>query len=231
MAASEDKPTLGYWSIRGLAEPVRMLLCHKGIEFEDKHYDCLKKEGGGWDVSCWHGETGDKVKLLAGGMLYPNLPYFIDGETKISQTNAVLTYCAEKYGLHEGFSVQERGLALMHANQVMDVRNAAVGHFYGGDHSEEGQKKYKEKITKCFGVFKVGGGYLLGEKVCAADFHLAELVYQHRLLDESIFAEMEPLVKYQEKTFALDGVSKACKDLPANNKMAKWGAEHLSLSN
>jgi len=61
----------------------------------------------------------------------------------------------------------------------MDVRNAAVGQFYsftGADHSEEGFSKYKEKVTTMFGVFKVGDGYLLGEKVCAADFHLAEMV-------------------------------------------------------
>jgi len=236
MAAAVDKPTLGYWNIRGLAQPVRMLLCHKGVKFEDKQYDCLEIEEGKYDASCWHGpEDGDKVKLRKGGMLYPNLPYFKDGETQLSQTNAVLTYCAEKYGLHDGFSVEERGLALMHLNQVMDVRNAAIGQFYSftgkPDHSEEGFRKYGEKITTMFGVFKVGDGYLLGEKVCAADFHLAEMVYQHRLLDEKIFAEMGPLVKYQEKIFALDGVSNACQGLPCNNKMAAWGAEPLNLDN
>lgn len=228
MAASEAKPTLGYWSIRGLAQPLRMLLCHCEVDFEDKQYDCVKTETG-FDRSCW---TDVKYTL---GMQYPNLPYFFDGETKITQTNAVLTYCAEKYGLHDGFSVQERALAYMHANQVMDIRNYAVRFFYGGDHSPEGLEKYKtgikERFTACYNVLKENGTYLLGDKLCAADFHLAELVYQHRLLDNSLFGEMTEMVDYQERVFNLKNVSNAAQGLPANNKMAKWGAECLSLDN
>jgi len=226
MAVSEDKPTLAYWSIRGLAQPVRMILCHCGVDFEDKQYNCLKTETG-FDSSCWY----DVKHTL--GMQYPNLPYFFDGETKISQTNAILTYVAEKYGLHDGFSVEQKGLALMHLNQMMDVRNRAVGFFYGGDHSPEGTEKYKTGMKKmmnvCKNVLEASGQFLLGEKVCAADFHLAELIYQHRLLDNTMFAEMTELVAYQERIFNLENVSKACQGLPANNKMAKWGAEYVSL--
>ena len=33
-----DKPTLGYWNILGRADPIRTMLTHLGVEFEDKQY-------------------------------------------------------------------------------------------------------------------------------------------------------------------------------------------------
>ena len=33
-----SKPIIGYWKIRGLAEPIRLMLTYLGIDFEDKHY-------------------------------------------------------------------------------------------------------------------------------------------------------------------------------------------------
>ena len=33
-----SKPTLGYWKIRGLAQPIRLVLAYAGGEWEDKQY-------------------------------------------------------------------------------------------------------------------------------------------------------------------------------------------------
>ena len=33
----EDKPLLGYWDIRGLAQAIRYQLVYQGIEFVDQH--------------------------------------------------------------------------------------------------------------------------------------------------------------------------------------------------
>lgn len=41
-------PTLAYYAVRGLAQPIRFLLAYLGIEFTDKHYterdDWFKKD-------------------------------------------------------------------------------------------------------------------------------------------------------------------------------------------
>eukprot|EP00493_Phyllostaurus_siculus_P026629 UN26974 len=63
MADSEQNQlTVGYWDIRGLAQPIRMALALGGVEFKDKMYTCkpkvsINKETGkeehGWDTSDW----------------------------------------------------------------------------------------------------------------------------------------------------------------------------------
>ena len=36
---SEDLPVLGYWDMRCLAEPIRLLLHHAGVSFLDRRYE------------------------------------------------------------------------------------------------------------------------------------------------------------------------------------------------
>jgi glutathione S-transferase len=74
-------PTLGYWNLRGLAEPMRYLLKYKGIQFNDKRYEF----GPGSSIpeleSIRKNWSPDKFNL---GLDFPNLPYYIDGDLKVS---------------------------------------------------------------------------------------------------------------------------------------------------
>ena len=45
-------------------------------------------------MSCW---TSEKYKL---GLQFPNLPYLIDGELRITESQAILRYVVNKYGPH-----------------------------------------------------------------------------------------------------------------------------------
>lgn len=38
MTAENGKPIVGYWNYRGLGQPIRLLLAHVGVDFEDKRY-------------------------------------------------------------------------------------------------------------------------------------------------------------------------------------------------
>ena len=77
-----SKPTLAYWDIRALAQPIRYMLKYAGVDFTDKRYQLgegktfaemenIKKP--------WI--TGDKFKL---GLDFPNMPYYLDGDIKVS---------------------------------------------------------------------------------------------------------------------------------------------------
>lgn len=70
-------PVLGYWDIRGLTSTIRNLLHYKGVEFVEKLYPIGPAPE--YDVAEW---LADKQTL---DLDFPNLPYYIDGDVKLSQ--------------------------------------------------------------------------------------------------------------------------------------------------
>ncbi|KAH8041261.1 hypothetical protein HPB51_014409 [Rhipicephalus microplus] len=84
-------PVLGYWNIRSLGQPTRNLLVYKGVEFEDKRYEYDPPPDYG--VSAW---LKDKFTL---GLTFPNLPYYIDEDVRLTQSLAILRYLGRKHDL------------------------------------------------------------------------------------------------------------------------------------
>ncbi|KAL1480342.1 hypothetical protein MTO96_051104 [Rhipicephalus appendiculatus] len=82
---------LGYWDIRGLAQPIRNLLVYQGVEFEDKRYVFGSEPD--FDGEEW---LNEKPTL---GLRFPNLPYYMDDDVKITQSLAILRYLARKHEL------------------------------------------------------------------------------------------------------------------------------------
>ncbi|KAJ3227773.1 Glutathione S-transferase Mu 4 [Chytriomyces hyalinus] len=80
---------LAYWAIRGLAAPIRYLLEYTNTPYEDKHYS----QGDGPEFS--RAEWMDEKPGLSADLPFANLPYFIDGSVKLTQSNAIIRYIAE----------------------------------------------------------------------------------------------------------------------------------------
>lgn len=70
-------PVLGYWNIRGFASPIRNLLHYNEVEFEDKRYTIGPAPE--YNIAGWLA-----VKFTL-GLDFPNVPYYIDGDIKLSQ--------------------------------------------------------------------------------------------------------------------------------------------------
>lgn len=83
---SNDKVSLGYWRVRGRAQVPRLLLAYTGALWEDVQYTSPEQ---------WFG--GDKEKL---GFGFPNLPYLIDGDFKITESGAIIQYIIERSHKH-----------------------------------------------------------------------------------------------------------------------------------
>ena len=66
----------------------RYLLAYAGVDFEDKRYDVTSADG----VAEWM--KRDKQSL---GFDFPNLPYIIDGDFKLTESKAVSTYICDKW--------------------------------------------------------------------------------------------------------------------------------------
>ena len=85
-----QKPTLGYWTIRGMGAQCTYLLAYCGADYTLKEYQATfidgKRELGGWKE--------EKFNL---GIGFPNLPYFLDGDIKIAETMPLMRYICNKY--------------------------------------------------------------------------------------------------------------------------------------
>jgi len=92
-----SKITIGYWKIRGLGQYIRLLLSYSGLEFQEVQYDNQDK---------WFKE--DKVNL---GLDFPNLPYLIDGEFKLTESASIAKYIIKKSGKTDllGKTAQDQG--------------------------------------------------------------------------------------------------------------------------
>ena len=82
--ASDQPIEVGYWTIRGLGAPCRMMVMFAGAPLKAACYDLVPKEGGGFDPSAWF---DTKPALRAKNPLM-NLPYVIDGDRIISQVSS-----------------------------------------------------------------------------------------------------------------------------------------------
>lgn len=107
-----DKPRLGYWDVRGLVEPIRLLLHYKGVDFADVRYPLDHP-------ASW---TRDKSSL---DLDFPNLPYFVDvgGSRRMTQSSAILRYLGRRYGM-EGETDEEVVKAWMVEGELVDFRMA-----------------------------------------------------------------------------------------------------------
>ena len=88
--------TIGYWKIRGLAAPLRMMCCYAGQPFVNKAYGDDAK-------AAWFGS--EKKRLKKANALI-NLPYVIEGptaadptETVVTQSNSCLLYIGQRLGI------------------------------------------------------------------------------------------------------------------------------------
>ncbi|KAK7079268.1 Glutathione S-transferase Mu 3 [Halocaridina rubra] len=213
-------PVLAYWNIRGLAQPIRLLLEYTGTEFEDKYFECGPAPT--YDKSCWFDIKFDL------GLDFPNLPYYVDGDVKITQSNAIMRYIARKHDLC-GKTEEEKVLVDMLENQAMDFRNGFVRLCYGDFDNQK--QKYLEALPdtiKLFSKFLGDKSWFAGDNITFVDFLMYELLDQHLLLDGAVLKDAKNLEEFQKRFEELENIKKYMESprflkSPLNNKIAKFG--------
>jgi len=219
-------PVLCYWDIRGLAQPIRLLLNYTGTKFEDKQLSCGPAPD--FDKSCWFDHK------FSFGLDFPNLPYFIDGDIKLTQSHAIMRYIARKHDLC-GKTPIEKARVDMVAEQVMDFRNGWVRVCYNrSDKSiEEVKEQYLKTLAtllKQFEDFLGDRAWLAGDNISFPDFHFYELLDQHKLLLPGSLKNFPKLEAYTQRFENLPAIAAYRKDpkfmvSPVNNKMAALGGK------
>eukprot|EP00416_Gambierdiscus_australes_P001217 CAMPEP_0171139406 /NCGR_PEP_ID=MMETSP0766_2-20121228/136832_1 /TAXON_ID=439317 /ORGANISM="Gambierdiscus australes, Strain CAWD 149" /LENGTH=244 /DNA_ID=CAMNT_0011603069 /DNA_START=27 /DNA_END=759 /DNA_ORIENTATION=- len=175
---------MGYWKIRGLGAPVRMLLEYAQAKYKERQYET------GDD---WFG--GRKPELLKMNPL-ANLPYVVDGDRCVCQSNAVLMYLGEKFGLDgtdKALKVRTQELLA----EIFDVRNGMIDLVYPGAGVCRNQQEFESKakatladppFAKFESCLKFYGGewFVLADGPGVADFPIWEMLDQFRMLAEKL---------------------------------------------
>jgi len=195
----EEHPTrftMGYWQMRGLGAPIRMLL-HWGKQnaektkpfaFKDVQYT---QDGDG--VNKWFKE--DKVKMIEESNPLANIPYLIDHEEKktIVHFLAICDYLGQKFGLDEKeVDSEQRERNAQIAMEVYDLRNNVIRLVYKFPNSvrtqEEFDKQLPEHLNACKKTYQKLESWLgfydftyfaKKDEVSSCDFHAFEMIDQH----------------------------------------------------
>jgi len=215
------------------------MVMYAGVPLNNVMYDLKQKEDGSWSASEWFSvkPTLKNINPLV------NLPYVMDGDVIVSQSNACFSYLGRKLGLW-GKTLEEQCECEMLLCEIMDLRDSMTDFAYA-PHQEGAAKKviacaqgkngslqklelWLEKKAKSSpeGVTNLAdnqegrGAFLVGNHATAPDFHLYELLVQFTAL-----AQAENLPVFLGSFPCLMFFMKAFEALPGNARyMATLGA-------
>ncbi|CAG0898489.1 unnamed protein product [Cyprideis torosa] len=216
-------PVLGYWNLRGLVMPIKYVLQEAGVEYEDKVYQLNPPD---YNRESW---LKEKFNL---GLDFPNLPYYLDGDVKLTQSLAILRYVAKKYGLG-GDTAEEQAVADMVSCQIFDLRMEMAYLFYtkwNDDNKKDFLNNSLPGKMKLLENFMNGKKFVLGDKVSYADFFLWETI------DHLLFLTPDLLKEYPNMKTFYDAIASRPKmksymesdkfiKFPLNGPIAGWGGK------
>ncbi|VDM31431.1 unnamed protein product [Hydatigera taeniaeformis] len=221
-------PTLGYWDIRGLAEQSRLLLKYLGVEYNDKRYKVGPAPT--YDRSEW---LSEKFSL---GLDFPNLPYYIDGDFKLTQSGAILEYIADRHGMIPDCK-KRRAVLHMIQCEVMDLRIHFAHTCYSPDFAKLSPKfleTLSEKLPN-FEKFLGDKEWLTGDKINYPDFNLCELLNQLTKFDSTCLKNFPKLRAYLTRFENLPALkdymaSKEFNTISCHGPSAHWRGDMKTLT-
>ena len=111
---------LGYWAIKGRCEPIRWLALYLGLDIKWVNIE-LKNAGE------WFGKRKAELELD-----FPNLPYLIDGDFKITESAAIAQYLIHKAGRSDllGKDLREQAKARELEGVISDIKQQVFKSIY-----------------------------------------------------------------------------------------------------
>ena len=214
--------TVGYWKIRGLVEPIHMYLAYKDVPYEVTAYTYE-------NAAKW---TEDDKKNL--GIEFPNIPYIIDGDVKLSQSNSILKYLEKKFGSYcNGDLAHDIKLDVL-LESISDIRLPFTLMCYmEGDMAKKKEMYLSPRNTSKFEYFDgwlKDRKFLTGDSLCVADFALWNIVDYNDSFDANILASYKNIQRFKKDFQSDPKVDAYLKDpnykkFPINGAIAQWGGK------
>ncbi|KAH9363368.1 hypothetical protein HPB48_006474 [Haemaphysalis longicornis] len=215
-------PTVGYWDVRCWAQPIRNLLVYKGVEFDDRRYKFGPEPE--FDREDWYKE---KFSL---GLRFPNLPYYIDEDAKITQSMAIMRYLGRKYDLAASEDEEEQLEMDSLEQHARDLSWSLIMAVISPDF-DEARRKYEENLENLLRPWDEQlqeKTWVIGDRLTYVDFLLYEALDWNHELSTDAFEGFPALTAYLERFeelpniaeyFTSDNYSK----YPIFGPMLKWG--------
>lgn len=185
--------TLAYWAIRGLGQIPRLLLAYTGLKFTEKQYTAPDQ---------WFGADKDTL-----GLPFPNLPYLLQGDFKLTESSAIANYIAVIGNKPEllGKTPQDQAVVNEILGVLGDIFTPTVQLCFNEKFDEEKEKVFTDKVRgKAEQIYKFlqGKEWTLGY-LTLVDFKLAESVeYLQGIWPEHV-KEFPELLQLRERFNAL----------------------------
>lgn len=194
-----DKYVLGYWAIRGRGQVIRLLLSYTGLEWEDKVYSGPEK---------WFG-SGDKYKL---DLDFPNLPYLIKGDFKLTESVAIAKYVIQKSKKQDllGKTPEDQARVEMLVSLMDDIFNPTMALFFSPNYSTESNRLFDGKIKEKLDLISkyIGEKDTCLEYLTLADFKLAEASFYFEKLYHEQYPKYEAISRIRKTIMNLPEVKK-----------------------
>lgn len=181
--------TIGYWGIRGLGQIPRLLASYTGVKFTEKQYKAPE---------AWFGADKDSL-----GLPFPNLPYLIQGDFKLTESSAINHYLVAIGNKPEllGKTIEDQAVVTEILGVLGDILTPTVQLCFNEKFNDEKEKVFNEKIkTKATNIYNFvkGKEWALGY-LTLVDFKLAEAVeYLQGIWPEHV-KEFPDLVSLRER--------------------------------
>jgi glutathione S-transferase len=138
---ADGRLTVGYWDIRGLGQPIRLALEYVRADFVDVrvHYGPGEPSTPGYK-QFWKDEK-PALAASAGLPFGGNLPYLVDGDVALVQSNSILRHIGRKYNLLGDGSAAQSSMIDMLLDQMADCDDGFTGMCYGS-YNDGGKEDY-----------------------------------------------------------------------------------------
>jgi len=217
---------LYYWNIRGNAEPIRLMLEYLGEDYKD-----VRMEQTAPDFFAKWLEKKSKLE-----MEHPNLPYIVDGDTKLSMTVAIMKYLARKHNKLLPADETAEIRADQGEGVFVDFRFVFALNTYNPNFNDQTRKCFNEMLDKLQPLDKVlqTRKWFAGDQLTYIDFGIFEILDHFEMCFPGCFddSRLMAIGKYKRAFEKIPAINKYRTSgrfvaMPVYSKIATWGAYEI----